>query len=257
MKNWIQFIREAYWEFRAGRWVGFHVIEAYLMRSIVDVRGVRIKIHRSLSYLIVRSLLDASYEASERSLLESALRPEDVVFELGAGLGYVSTVCARMTDSRRVFVYEANPMMEPMIRNTFGLNGVDPTLHMCMVGKDAGTTKFHVSRDFWASSTLPHTDHSEPVTVRVVSFQEEMDRVKPTVLIVDIEGGEYDLFREFPRHVCRLIMLELHPKVLGETRAADVLHWIEAMGFRCSATMQDSYLYERVAGPVAHASSVQ
>ncbi|HVC60148.1 MAG TPA: FkbM family methyltransferase [Acetobacteraceae bacterium] len=249
----MQFIREAYWEFRAGRGVDRRAFWAYLMQSVIDLRGVRIRIHRSLSYPVVRSILDASYEASERNLLEGALRHDDVVVELGAGLGYVSSVCARLTDSRRVFVYEANPMMEPLIRDTFRLNGVDPALHICMVGKHAGTTTFHVSRDFWISSTLPGAHHGQAVSVRVVPLREEMERTRPSVLIVDIEGGEYELFRDFPPHACRLIMLELHPRVLGEERATEVQRWIEAMGFRCSATLQDSYLYERMAAPVAHA----
>jgi hypothetical protein len=33
-----------------------------------------------------------------------------------------------------------------------------------------------------------------------------------------------------------MILLELHPRVLGETRAAEVLSAIEAMGFQLSAT---------------------
>lgn len=257
MKNWLQFVREAYWQLQAGRGVDLRALWAYLTKSVVDLRGVRVRVHRSLSYPVVRSLLDASYEASERSLIEGALHRDDVVVELGAGLGYVSSVCARMTDSRRVFVYEANPMMESMIRDTFHLNGVDPALHICMVGQAPGTTTFHVSRDFWTSSTVRGAQSSEAVTVQVVSLREELARIKPTVFIVDIEGGEYDLFRDFPPHACRLIMLELHPRVLGEERAAEVLHWIEAMGFRRSASVEDSYLYQRVAEHTAHASSPQ
>jgi FkbM family methyltransferase len=255
MKGWGQFIKEAYWDFRAGRGVDLRAFRAYLMQSVIDLRGVRVRVRRSLSYPVVQSLVRATYEASERHLLEAALRPDDVVIELGAGLGYVSSVCARMTDSSRVFVYEANPMMEPLIRDTFRLNGVDPTLQICMVGKSAGTTTFHVSRDFWVSSTVPGNQHAEIVAVKVLPLRDELERIRPTVFIADIEGGEYELFRDFPPHACRLIMLELHPRVLGEERAAEVLRWIEAMGFRLSATVEDSYLYQRVTEQAAHAAS--
>jgi Methyltransferase FkbM domain len=135
-----------------------------------------------------------------------------------------------------------------------GINSVDPTLKICVVGKNAGTTTFYVSRDFWTSSTVPASYHGEKVTVEVVSLRDELERIKPTVFIADIEGGEYELFRDFPPHACRLIMLELHPRVLGKQRAAEVLHWIEAMGFCLRATMHDSYLYQRAAYPAACAA---
>ncbi|HTB45471.1 MAG TPA: FkbM family methyltransferase [Acetobacteraceae bacterium] len=257
MKGWGQFIKEAYWDLRAGRGVDLRAFRAYLLQSVIDLRGVRVRISRRLSYPVVQSLVRATYEASERRLLESALRPDDVVIELGAGLGYVSSVCASMTDSSRVFVYEANPMMEPLIRDTFRLNGVNPALQICMVGKSAGTTTFHVSRDFWTSSTVPGSQRGATVAVKVVPLRDELERINPTVFIADIEGGEYELFREFPPHVCRLIMLELHPRVLGEERAAEVLRWIEAMGFVLCATVEDSYLYQRVTDQAAAAVSTE
>lgn len=247
MLEWSQFAREAYWEFRAGRGIDPRALRAYLLQSVIDLRGIRLRVHRGLSYPVVKALLNANYEASERHLIESVLRPNDVVMELGAGLGYISSVCARITDSSRVFAYEANPLMEPMIRDTFRLNKVAPALHICMVGKAAGTETFHVSRDFWESSTLPGSRHGRAVTAQVVPLRDEMERIQPTVFIADIEGGEYELFRDFPPNACRLIMFELHPRVLGEQRAAEVLQQIEAMGFRLRQTLEDTYLFERAA----------
>ena len=149
----------------------------------------------------------------------------------------------------RVFVYEANARMEPLIRDTFRLNAVDPALHICMVGADAGTATFHVTSLFLSSSTVPGVPHSEAVTVPVVSLRNGLERLRPTVLIVDIEGGDYQLFRDFAPNACRLIRLELHPGVMGELCANQILHWIEALGFRLTATAENSCLYQRVAEP--------
>jgi FkbM family methyltransferase len=249
MSDWGKFIREAYWDLRAGRGLDLRALRAWALQSVVERRGVSLRVHRGLSYPVVRSILDGTYEASERHLLEAALQPGDVVMELGAGLGYVSSVCARIAGSDKVFVYEANPMMEPMIRDTFRLNGVAPALHICMVGQEAGTASFHVGRDFWTSSTEPGVQQARTVSVAVVPLRQELARIRPSVFIVDIEGGEYEVFRDFPPHDCRLIMLELHPRVLGEARAAEVLQRIEAMGFTCSASREDSYLYRRNPAP--------
>ena len=241
-----RFFREVYWTLRDGRGLDITAIRAHLLRSIVEVGGVRIRAHPALSYNTVKSLVAATYEGPERTLIESMLHPDDVVMELGGGLGYISTVCARLTDSSRVFVYEANPLMAPIIEDTHRRNNVSPELNICMVGSAAGATTLHVAREFAETSVIAGNNDATPVTARVVALRDELARIKPTVLITDIEGGEYDLFRDFPPHACRLIMLELHPHLIGEQRAMETLGAIEAMGFHLAAQLQNSYVFNRV-----------
>jgi FkbM family methyltransferase len=245
MQNWRQTLRETYWDARAGRFPDLKRFRACLTGSVVNVRGVRIRIHRSLPYEVAKALIYQSYESPERSLLDGLLRNDDVVMELGAGIGYISTFCAQIIGSERVFTYEANPKMEPLIQDTYRLNGVSPTVHLCMVGERAGTAAFHASDDFTVSSKLPLSRDAELITVTVVAFQAELERIEPTILIVDIEGGEYEIFQRPLPNACRLILLELHPQMLGDRRAAQVLAWIKAMGFTVNATAHNSYLFRR------------
>lgn len=92
-----------------------------------------------------------------------------------------------------MFTYEANPQLEPLIRSVYSVNQVQPTLKIGVLGERAGQTKFYVTRDFWASSLLPPAEPCEEVTVPVYDFNEEIFRINPTFLLMDIEGGEYDL----------------------------------------------------------------
>jgi FkbM family methyltransferase len=245
MSSLFHFVKDVYWELRAGRAVDLLTFAAYVSGRTIDLDGVKLRLHRQLSFALARSIVGRKYEASERKLLEAELRPDDTVMELGAGLGYISAVCTRIVGSERVFTYEANPRLEPLIRDTFALNQVSPTLSICMGGKQKGTIPFFLARDFWVSSTVRAPIHIEEVTVGVVPLQEEIDRIKPTVFIADIEGGEYELFRDFSFPTCRLIMIELHPHVLGEARAREVVERIEAMGLRVKSRDCDCYLFER------------
>ena len=241
----VQSLREAYWDFRSGHSFDLGRFRARLTQSPVDVDGVRIRLHNSLTYDVVRALRSQYYEGPERQLIETELQPDDSVMELGGGLGYISTICSLRTDPARVFVYEANPRLEEIIRDTHRLNRVRPHLHMCMVGKERGVATLYVSTDFLVSSTVPRYEAGDAVTVEVLSLREELERIRPTVLIADIEGGEYELMGEFPLPSCRLVMFELHPKILGEDRAIQVLNRMGDLGFRISASKRDTYLFKR------------
>ena len=245
VQKWCRVLRESYWDLRAGRFPDLKRFRVCMTGSVVNVRGVRIRIHRSLSYSLASTLVHQVYEAPERDLIEGKLRNDDVVMELGTGIGYLSTYCAQIVGSHRVFTYEANPKMERLIRDTYRLNEVCPSLRICSVGRDSGTIAFHIHRDFWESSTLPLKQPEEITTVSSVSLGDELARIEPTVLIVDIEGGEYEIFRNFPPNSCRLIMLETHPGLLGKDRTAQVLAWIHEIGFKIDAIAGDSYLFLR------------
>lgn len=241
----VQPLREAYWDFRSGHRFDLGRFRARLTQSPIDVGGVRVRLHRTLPYDLVTALRSQAYEGAERQLIETELRPDDTVMELGGGLGYISTICSLRTNPARVFVYEANPRMENIIRDTHRLNGVRPQLRMCMVGKERGVATFYASTNFVVSSAVPSDKADEAVTVEVVPLQEELERIRPTILIADIEGAEYGLLGEFPLPSCRLVMFELHPKILGEDRAIHVLRRMEELGFRMSASKRDTYLFVR------------
>src|SRR5208282_1075121 len=210
------FAKEMYWEFRAGRKITLSMLASYLSGSTIDIDGIKIGLHRGLSFPLVKAIITHRYEESERKLLaQASLHANDIVVELGTGLGYLASICARAIGSDRVFTYEANPQLEPLIRNTFKLNEVSPNLRICLCGKERGVANFYTARHFTSSSTIKTDEHIGVVQVDVIPLQEELDRIKPTVFIADIEGGEYELFRDFSFATCRMIMLEVHPDVLG------------------------------------------
>lgn len=66
------------------------------------------------------------------------LDADDVVMDVGTGIGLVATLCAQRIGSERVYTYEANPALERPIRETFELNRVSPHLEMCMHGPAVG-----------------------------------------------------------------------------------------------------------------------
>ena len=97
-----------------------------------------------------RILYSERYERSESRCAVVALSPDDVVLEVGSGLGYLSTICALRLGSERVHTYEADPGLIPRIRRHHALNGVAPEVHNAMLAGSTGSASFFVAAWFLA-----------------------------------------------------------------------------------------------------------
>jgi FkbM family methyltransferase len=180
----------------------------------------------------IRQELEAGeYEQPELAALRAVLEPGHVVMEIGTGLGLLSAWCARVVGSDRVFTFEANPALEPPIRELYRLNQVSPRLEICLLTESGGSAEFHPQPEFWASSVVPASPDSESITVPARSFSETRAAIQPTVLIIDIEGGELELVGHADFDGVEHILMELHPDVIGEAGCEAVVGAVAAAGF--------------------------
>jgi FkbM family methyltransferase len=200
-------------------------------RSIITIEGVRIRVGRHMSPRVERALSRGGYEREELSLIGEVLLPEDVVLEVGAGLGLVSTFCAKRVGSSRVFAYEADPELEPCIRETYELNGVEPTLEMCAVGGQAGRVTLFRDKHFVSSSVVRRRVGAKPIEVPGKALSYIVEKVRPTLLIVDAEGAEREMFEGAQLEGVTRIVLELHDRVIGPLGTDRVRASLTAMGF--------------------------
>lgn len=202
-----------------------------LTRPVVDLEGIQIPISYGISRTMRKALYGGHYETYELQLVKTQLRPDDIVMEIGAGIGLISSYCARLIGSEQVFAYEANPMMEPHIRKTYQINRVCPALEICLIGAQTGEKTFYIEDDFWISSTIQRSSKAKAIQVPVKSFNEEILRIKPTFLIIDIEGGEYDLLQNADFHNVQKIAIELHERIIGPDKVEFVKEKLDRAGY--------------------------
>ena len=214
---------------KVAKWLTYQV--RVRQRPIVTVAGVQLRVGRHMSPQVERAVSRGLYEQDELHLLGEVLSPGDVVLELGAGIGLVSAYCAKRIRSSRVFAYEANPDLEPRIRETYWLNQVRPTLEMCAIGAQTGTVTLYCGRHLWSSSILRPTCRVRPVEVPMKALSEIAREIRPTLLIVDVEGAEGELFDHAHLPTVMRIVLELHERVIGATNAGRVRSRLAAIGF--------------------------
>jgi predicted methyltransferase len=79
--------------------------------------GVRVPLDRRIvTQPIETALRSGDYEADETRSLPDVVRVGDRVLELGAGMGFVSTILAKRTKAAKIVAMEANPQLIPFIR---------------------------------------------------------------------------------------------------------------------------------------------
>jgi FkbM family methyltransferase len=212
-----------------ARKVGEEAISAY---AVIQCRDIVIAIDpKVVSEAIRASLRDQIYEIDEERELKHLIGSDEVILEIGGGCGLISTYCALRETVRAVFCVEANPLLIPLIAETHRLNQVNVTLYNEILGPKSGTADFYLHEHFWDSSKAPD-DGATKVAVRMTSFQSRLNEINPTMLIVDIEGGELDLFETvvMPSSV-RKILLEVHQKIIGSAGVGRVFEILSAQNF--------------------------
>lgn len=166
------------------------------------------------------SLREDRYERKESDCVLKLVRDDDVVIELGAGVGYMSTLVATKRKIRSVHAFEANPALIPYIKSVHEANGLE-NAHVthAILGKRAGSVDFYTRRNLLSSSMMAlDTDtpeNVEKVKVDVLNAGHVFRDIKPTILIADIEGAEADLLPQLDLSILRGAMIELHPQHIG------------------------------------------
>ena len=88
-------------------WLGYQC--RVVRRRIISIEGIRIRLGRHISPRVERALTKGAYEREEMRLVEAVLEPDDIVVDIGAGLGLVSAYCAQRIGSERVFALRGRP----------------------------------------------------------------------------------------------------------------------------------------------------
>ncbi len=139
-----------------------------------------------------------SYEYSKQKAFSAAIKRGDVVYDLGAHVGFYSLLASVLVGPEgRVFSFEPVPANLDFLRRHLALNGVtNCSVTDAAVSDSNGTAKF----DVVSNSSMGHLagDSRDALSVRTIaldSLVESGEIPPPNVIKCDIEGGEYDALR--------------------------------------------------------------
>lgn len=191
------------------------------MIEIVEHFGIRLHVDPEfMSPKLVKALKAGYYEAPEARNIGKIIQPNEVILEIGAGIGFMTALMLKNPDVERVVSFEANPLLIPKIQRTLsenGLGGQRFELHNAILSNTFPdkNVEFHVHKDFWASSLVRTSDTIRSHSLPVTGFDETIKAVRPSLIVCDIEGGEEDLFSKATLSGVRDVYIELHQRVIG------------------------------------------
>lgn len=206
--------------------------------KIVMLNGVQIDIaNENISDEMREVIKEGVYEKAEGKLIQDLIKKDIPTIDLGAGIGYTTTLVAmEIFDSTQIVAVEPNACLAPVLRRTQALNDVDYRIITSAYNAKSGEVKLNVTNHFWSSSLLkPDADIKTQTTVDGKTLGELLKYTGISdsfQLIIDIEGSEYTLIDnelDLLTSNCKALIIEFHTK---SGKSIDkYINYIEESGF--------------------------
>lgn len=199
--------------------MGQHDVELHTPKANLVCSGVLIPDDETVITPAIRdAILQGKFEAEEASELASIVVPGDRVLEIGAGIGFISTLLSRRPEVVRIVAVEANPYLISYMARLHETNGVTKAdrRNVVLTNSDETEMTFYLRRDFWMGSlTAEPNAYVETVQVPTSSLDQVLRDERITLIVCDIEGAETFIFDGADLGGVDRIYLELHDHVTG------------------------------------------
>ena len=157
------------------------------------------------------------YEQAVQCFLERNVTPGDVVYDVGAHIGFFSVCAAKL--GAVVYAFEPLPENAARLRENVSLNGFDITVVEAAVWADDGTVDLVPGDSDFESRVAPGD------AVPSVSLDAFSERERPPALMkLDVEGAEAQVLRG-----ARRILADVRPLLVCEVHGAGVRKEVEEL----------------------------
>ena len=123
------------------------------------------------------------------------IRPGDIIMDCGMNIGMFS-IWALRKGASRIHSYEPSHENYRLAVQNIKLNGYQnecETYEKALVGTSDKTRKFSLNNHKnKGAHSLVEKKGRDSVIVQCVNFQDELKRIRPQIVKMDIEGGEYE-----------------------------------------------------------------
>lgn len=191
-----------------------------------------------ISPFMITQLRTGRYETVEARNLPKLIEQDDIVLEIGAGIGLISSLIAADPRVQRCVSYEANPALMDILKRhvTRHLGGKlikkwEGRNAVLAVGAEQTEVDFYVHPNFWASSLLKIPAPLRVDRVAVQEFNALRAALRPTLIVCDIEGGELELLCAADLTGVTRVYVEVHQRRIGGGGMRDLFNAMHRHGF--------------------------
>jgi FkbM family methyltransferase len=191
--------------------------------------------------IVLKLMALGRYEEPERRLLaymqsRGHMGKGDRVLEAGGGLGTVTMHIAEIVGDDAIVVFEPNPRTAKALCANLALNGHHVDVEVAaLTAVPSNDIPFADAIDiggFAVSGTHCRSREARIICVRAETLADAIARIDPTVLVLDVEGAEYDLLMSVTAWArVHSIHLEIHPNALSPNQIAEMFERAGAFGF--------------------------
>ncbi len=186
------------------------------------------------------AVLTGTHELQVQQAIVRSARAGDHVWDVGANIGYLALVAARIVGpTGRVVAFEPDAQCAAAIRANAALNGLGQVeVVEAAAARDSGTAQLVVVRDrLWSrlASVGDHHESERHVEVRTVAL-DDVEGPPPTLVKIDVEGAELEVLAGMSR-----LLREARPLVVCE------MHGLNAEF--CAAMRAAGYVVSNLDGP--------
>jgi FkbM family methyltransferase len=203
--------------------------------AFIEARGVTIPFDECvITPNILEALLSGRFEAEESEQIPSIVRPGDRVLELGAGIGFISTLLSRCPEVERVIAVEANPQLMDFMAWVHAENGASKVerRNAVLTNEACRSVSFYLRDDFWMGSLMPEPNpYHSTIEVPTLSLNELLRDEDISLIVCDVEGAEATLFDDADLSRVGRVFLELHDHVTGLLRVGHIFRVLAEKGF--------------------------
>jgi FkbM family methyltransferase len=233
-----------------GRWLSSRLTRLLRNRDMTILGGAAAgaRINLGGSYL---QYLSGDVETVVQDALSQVVKPGQVVYDIGANIGFFTIICARLVGPNgRVYAFEPMPESAVTLRHNVALNSLDNTVVVEKAASSADGraellvsewSAFHALKAEGISPPERARGAVEVETIALDNFASDGDGDSPDVVKIDVEGAELEVIKGMAALLASkrpLLICELH----GTN--ADFVRLIEANGYQAIALGDDKPLVD-------------
>jgi FkbM family methyltransferase len=190
--------------------------------------GIRLRIQRGDNGPGLYLASTGSYEPIETQLFIKLIRKNDIVFDIGAHVGYYTTLAGKLVKGKgRVLAFEPEPRNYALLQENIAVNKLARCqTKQCAVGAKKGKTDFYLSSASSGEHSILAQPNAKKLTVALTTIDAEVKKqgIFPTIIKIDVEGAEGDVFKGMNKTLknkkLRAVFLEARSTNIAQTLIA-------------------------------------
>jgi FkbM family methyltransferase len=154
------------------------------------------------------------------------LKPDDLFVDIGANVGSYTILASKVCKARTICV-EPDPETVDLLRRNIAVNGIDGRVEVInsALGAELGVINFTIG--LGTTNRVATTDDAEVRQVPVKTLDSILKGRCPTIIKIDVEGYELEVFKGATRTLADLRLTA----IITETLDPEVLRILSNAGF--------------------------